>query len=169
MSGRFTPAAATAGIPCVTTLPGAIALIRGLEALRRDGAEPRSLQELHALAGATRPVQGRLVVERGATVGVRFFDASGRRREVRAAATPAKKTSTSNDNWTLDAKTSAGVFARSGNGGTKTTVSPTGVIYFQPDGRVTTDGAGATVASRTLTITGVASAISIVGETGYAE
>ena len=61
-------AAATAGIPCVTTLPGAIALIRGLEALRRDGAEPRSLQELHALAGATRPVQGRLVVERGAEV-----------------------------------------------------------------------------------------------------
>lgn len=63
----------------------------------------------------------------------------------------------------------AGVFARSGNGSTKTTVSPSGVIYFQPDGRVTTDGAGTTVASRTLTITGVGTAIGIVGETGHAE
>ena len=62
-------AAATMGIPCVTTLPGAIAVIRGIEALRREGGEPRSLQELHALAGATRPEQGRLAVERGAEVG----------------------------------------------------------------------------------------------------
>lgn len=63
----------------------------------------------------------------------------------------------------------AGVFASSGNGSTKTSVSPAGIIYFQPDGRTTTDGAGATVASRTVTITGVAAAIAITGETGYAE
>lgn len=69
----------------------------------------------------------------------------------------------------LTGPSGAGVFARSGSGSTKTTVSPAGIVYFQPDGRVTTDGAGTTVASRTLTITGVATAISIVGETGYAE
>lgn len=64
---------------------------------------------------------------------------------------------------------STGVFATSGNGNTKTAVSPAGIIYFQPDGRTTTDGAGATVAARTVTITGVGTAIAILGETGHAE
>jgi carbamoyl-phosphate synthase large subunit len=41
-------AAAAAGIPCVTTLPGAFAAVQGIEALLRDGEEPRSLQEYHA-------------------------------------------------------------------------------------------------------------------------
>jgi carbamoyl-phosphate synthase large subunit len=41
-------AAAAARIPCVTTLPGAFAAVQGIEALRRDGDEPRSLQEYHA-------------------------------------------------------------------------------------------------------------------------
>lgn len=62
-----------------------------------------------------------------------------------------------------------GVFATSGNSSTKTTVSPAGIIFFQPDGRTTTDGAGNTVSSRTLTITGVSTSIGITGETGYAE
>lgn len=44
-------------------------------------------------------------------------------------------------------------------------VSPAGTLYFQPDGRVTTDGAGATAAVRTLTVSGTAS-ITISGETG---
>jgi carbamoyl-phosphate synthase large subunit len=40
-------AAAAAGVPCVTTLQGVYAAVQGIEALRRNGAEPRSLQEYH--------------------------------------------------------------------------------------------------------------------------
>jgi len=43
-------AAALAGVPCVTTLPGVMAALRGIEALREGLGEPRSLQEHHALA-----------------------------------------------------------------------------------------------------------------------
>ncbi|HXJ67207.1 MAG TPA: carbamoyl-phosphate synthase large subunit [Actinomycetota bacterium] len=41
-------AAAAAGIPCVTTLPGALAAIHGIEALRRPMPAPRPLQDYHA-------------------------------------------------------------------------------------------------------------------------
>jgi carbamoyl-phosphate synthase large subunit len=41
-------AAAAAGVPCVTTLPGAFAAVQGIEALLRNGHEPRSLQEYHS-------------------------------------------------------------------------------------------------------------------------
>jgi carbamoyl-phosphate synthase large subunit len=42
-------AAAAAGIPCVTTLPGALAALHGIEALRQGPLPaPRSLQEYHA-------------------------------------------------------------------------------------------------------------------------
>jgi carbamoyl-phosphate synthase large subunit len=41
-------AAAAAGVPCVTTLPGTFAAVQGIEALLRDGHEPRSLQEYHS-------------------------------------------------------------------------------------------------------------------------
>jgi Tfp pilus assembly protein FimT len=44
-------------------------------------------------------------------------------------------------------------------------LSPGGTMYFQPDGRVTSDGAGNTASARTLTITGVGS-ISVGGESG---
>jgi carbamoyl-phosphate synthase large subunit len=49
-------AAAAAGVACVTTLPGAFAAVQGIEALRRDGEEPWSLQEYHRGLGlgATR-------------------------------------------------------------------------------------------------------------------
>jgi carbamoyl-phosphate synthase large subunit len=45
-------AAATAGVPCITTLPGAFAALRGIEALRSSATEPRSLQEHHEPARA---------------------------------------------------------------------------------------------------------------------
>ncbi|MFM7718580.1 MAG: carbamoyl-phosphate synthase large subunit [Actinomycetota bacterium] len=61
-------AAATAGIPCITTFPGVLAAVRGIEAIRRGGAGPRSLQELHALAASTRAVQPRLPEAQGAEV-----------------------------------------------------------------------------------------------------
>ncbi|HYF12174.1 MAG TPA: carbamoyl phosphate synthase large subunit, partial [Actinomycetota bacterium] len=55
-------AAAQAGIPCVTTLPGVMAALRGIEALLGEPSEPRSLQEHHALAAAPSPVQERLTL-----------------------------------------------------------------------------------------------------------
>src|SRR6266545_2127276 len=57
-------AAWQAGIPCVTTLPGVLAEIRGIEALREGPTEPRSLQEYHALARDPSPV--RAVLDLGA-------------------------------------------------------------------------------------------------------
>jgi len=52
-------AAAAVGVACVTTMPGAFAAVRGVEALRGGIGEPRSLQEHHD-AARTRPVQERL-------------------------------------------------------------------------------------------------------------
>ncbi|MFN2543920.1 MAG: carbamoyl-phosphate synthase large subunit [Actinomycetota bacterium] len=50
-------AAAAAGVPCVTTLPGAIAAVQGIEALRSDPARPRSLQEIHRRIVGEGPTQ----------------------------------------------------------------------------------------------------------------
>ncbi|MGH2671498.1 MAG: carbamoyl-phosphate synthase large subunit, partial [Actinomycetota bacterium] len=55
-------AAAQAGIPCITTLPGVFAALRGIEALRGVPSEPRSLQEHHLDAAAAVPVQERLAL-----------------------------------------------------------------------------------------------------------
>jgi len=55
-------AASQAGIPCVTTLPGAMAALRGIEALRDGPGAPRSLQELHERS-RDAPVQARLPIE----------------------------------------------------------------------------------------------------------
>jgi carbamoyl-phosphate synthase large subunit len=55
-------AAAQAGIPCITTLPGAFAALRGIEALREAPGTPRSLQEHHERAATAAPVQTRLGV-----------------------------------------------------------------------------------------------------------
>jgi len=52
-------AAAAAGVPCITTLPGVFAAVRGIEALRGEPTEPRSIQEHHA-GVADRPAQARL-------------------------------------------------------------------------------------------------------------
>jgi carbamoyl-phosphate synthase large subunit len=51
-------AAAAAGVPCLTTMPGAFAAVRGIEALLAGATEPVSIQEHHAGARA-RPVQER--------------------------------------------------------------------------------------------------------------
>jgi carbamoyl-phosphate synthase large subunit len=55
-------AAAQAGIPCITTLPGAFAAVRGIEALRGEPGEPVALQLHHARATAPAPVQTQLGV-----------------------------------------------------------------------------------------------------------
>ncbi len=41
-------ATATAGVPCITTLPGVFAAVRGIEALLGGPSEPLSIQEHHA-------------------------------------------------------------------------------------------------------------------------
>ncbi len=60
------------------------------------------------------------------------------------------------------------VFAQAANSSANTAVSAPGVIYFQPDGRVTLDAASASTATRTISMTGVPS-ITVYGETGYVE
>jgi carbamoyl-phosphate synthase large subunit len=60
-------AAAAAGVPCITTLPGVFAAVRGIEALLGERTEPRSLQEHHA-ASRRRPEQARLTFEEAARV-----------------------------------------------------------------------------------------------------
>lgn len=55
------------------------------------------------------------------------------------------------------------------NSGTTASAAPSGTLYFQPSGRVTSDAAGATTTDTTITISGVSSAISVVGETGHVE
>src|SRR5207249_5451402 len=55
-------AAAAAGVPCITTVPGILAAVQGIEAMRRDPTQPRSLQEHHAAALA-RPAQARLTFD----------------------------------------------------------------------------------------------------------
>ena len=52
--------------------------------------------------------------------------------------------------------------------GIATSASPAGTIYFQPSGRVTSDGAGASALNATISVAGEP-AISIVGETGHVE
>ncbi|MET0802143.1 MAG: carbamoyl-phosphate synthase large subunit [Actinomycetota bacterium] len=58
-------AAASAGVPCITTLPGAFAAVRGIDALDGPATEPRSVQEYHAEAMAG-PMQARLTFEQTA-------------------------------------------------------------------------------------------------------
>ena len=58
-------AAAAAGVPCITTLPGVFAAVRGIEALRGDPTEPRSIQEHHE-AACREPPQARLTFDEAA-------------------------------------------------------------------------------------------------------
>ena len=55
--------------------------------------------------------------------------------------------------------------AAASQGGAAASVSPSGSFYFQPSGRVTTDGAGTTAALRTISIAGEDNIV-LVGETG---
>lgn len=44
-----------------------------------------------------------------------------------------------------------------------------GIVYFQPTGTITSDGAGATIYSGSIAITGRATTIKVEGTTGYVE
>jgi MSHA pilin protein MshC len=69
----------------------------------------------------------------------------------------------------LTGPTGNSVFATSGNSSATTTVSAAGTIYFQPDGRATSDGAGLTSSSRTITPSGASAIVTLIGETGHVE
>ena len=58
-------ASASAGVPCITTLPGVFAAVRGIEALLGGPTEPRTIQEHHR-AAAAGPLQARLTFEQAA-------------------------------------------------------------------------------------------------------
>ena len=58
--------------------------------------------------------------------------------------------------------------AADSQGGAAASISPAGPLYFQPSGRVTTDGAGSSAATRTITLAGQ-TPIVVVGETGHVE
>jgi carbamoyl-phosphate synthase large subunit len=55
-------ASAAAGVPCITTLPGVFAAVRGIEALLGEATEPKSIQEHHA-AALREPLQARLTFD----------------------------------------------------------------------------------------------------------
>ncbi len=82
-----------------------------------------------------------------------------------ASANPATSCTTD-----LEGPDGTGVFVSGISDGTGNTVTPAGMIYIQPDGRVSTDGAGATIASRTIRIDGsLTNYVDLIGETGYVE
>ena len=52
--------------------------------------------------------------------------------------------------------------------GLSMTVSPAGTLYFQPDGRITSDGAGSSTVNVSISVTGER-VINLVGETGHVQ
>lgn len=58
--------------------------------------------------------------------------------------------------------------AANSNGAAAASISPAGPLYFQPSGRVTTDGTGSNAATRIVTVDGQAPIV-MVGETGHVE
>ena len=52
--------------------------------------------------------------------------------------------------------------------GIATSVAPGGTVYFQPDGRITSDGAGVGALNASISVGGE-TAISLVGDTGHVE
>jgi len=58
--------------------------------------------------------------------------------------------------------------AATSTGGAAASMVPAGTIYFQPSGRVTSDGAGSSAVTRTISIAGLADIV-LVGETGHVE
>lgn len=75
-------------------------------------------------------------------------------------------------NTDLPGPDGSAVFASASNAQATTVVSaggsPATTLFFQPDGRVTTDGAGTNAVDWTITPT-AATAITILGETGHVE
>lgn len=61
------------------------------------------------------------------------------------------------------------VFATSKNPNAVTTMTPAGTVYFQPDGRATSDGSGLNTADRSINPTGASGTVLLIGQTGHVE
>lgn len=86
--------------------------------------------------------------------------ASGEVRLTQAAANPATSCSHGVKGLDGDAR-----WARDSQG-LAISLSPAGTLYMQPDGRITSDGAGSAPVNASITIAGEA-AITVTGETGH--
>ena len=86
--------------------------------------------------------------------------ASGELRLAIASANPASACNTAVNGADGDAR-----WAYDGNG-FALLQSPAGTLYFQPDGRITSDGAGSSAVNVSITLTGE-TALQLTGETGY--
>jgi prepilin-type N-terminal cleavage/methylation domain-containing protein len=128
-----------------------VALPKLDNALAQRGDQWRD-QVLSALrvAQATAQSHRRLVCASVATDAVTLTIASANPATTCTNAMPGPD---GNANWARDTRS------------TTTTVSPSGTLFFQTDGRVTTDGAGTTATDRTISVSGQTS-ITIVAETG---
>jgi MSHA pilin protein MshC len=58
--------------------------------------------------------------------------------------------------------------AADSKGGAAASIGPAGTVFFQPSGRVTSDGAGSSSATRTISIAGQPDIV-LIGETGHVE
>lgn len=134
------------GVLAVVAMPK----LDGALALRNDTARDEVLSALR-YASATAQSHRRLVCADVGTTAVTLRIASARPASTCDSALAGPDGGTS---YTSNA------------GGASFAVSPSGTMYFQPDGRVTSDGAGSSASARTVTISG-ASSISVGGEGGY--
>lgn len=136
------------GILAATAMPR----LQGTLSFRDDGWRDQVVAALH-YAHKSAVSHRRLVCASVAAAGVTLSIAS---------ANPATSCSASLPG--LDGQ----VLAANSKGGAAASISPAGTIYFQPSGRVSTDGAGSSAATRTISIVGQANIV-LVGETGHVE
>lgn len=130
----------------------AVPRLAGLGDFRSDAWRGQALAGLR-LAAATAVGHRRLVCAE--------FAADGRLNLTVAGANPASSCASS-----LPGPDGAAAFAEAA--GTSVSVSPAGTLFFQPNGRVSRDGAGLQVENRSIAAAGMA-AITVYGESGHAE
>jgi MSHA pilin protein MshC len=136
-----------AGVLAAVTLPK----LQGALALRDDAGHDEVVSALRH-ARQTAVSHRRLVC---ASVGATSVSLTI------AAANPATACTAS-----LPGPDGSAAYASTGSG--SASLSPAGTIYFQPTGRATSDGAGNSVSSRSIAVTG-SDTITVIGETGHVE
>ena len=136
------------GILAATAMPK----LQGIASFRDDGWRDQVVAALH-YAHKVAISHRRLVCADVGAAGVSLSIASANPANVCNAVLPG-----------LDGQT----LAADSKGGAAAGMSPAGTIYFQPSGRVSTDGAGGSAANRTISIAGQADIV-LVAETGHVE
>jgi MSHA pilin protein MshC len=136
------------GVLAATAMPK----LQGLLSFRDDGWRDQVVAALH-YAHKSAISHRRLVCADVGAAGVSLSIAAANPASACSAALPG-----------LDGQ----ALAADAKGGAAASVSPAGTIYFQPSGRATTDGAGSSAATRSISIAGQADIV-LVGETGHVE